>query len=166
MVGGLMNRLLTFVYKLDISFHFVSGVVLAIMMLVTLTDITMRAFGKPLIGGIEIICFAGAVLVGFALPYSSWKGSHIYVDMLTAKISPRSQIFLGFFTKSIGALLFLFLGINFILYGFNLIRTGEVSPGFRIPYYPISFGLALASFLESLTLLCDVLKIAGGKGHE
>jgi hypothetical protein len=72
---------------------------------------------------------------------------------------------MGFITTSVGLLLFIFIGINFILYGLTLMKTGEVSAGLRIPYYPITFGLALSCFLESLTLLADLVKLSGGR-HE
>jgi TRAP-type C4-dicarboxylate transport system permease small subunit len=158
-VEDVMKRLMTLVYKLDLSFQVISGVVLAFMMLVTLADIIMRAFGKPIVGGIELICFAGAVAIGFALPYSSYKKAHIYVDFLLEKLSLRSRTTLQVITKCVGVLLFLFIGYNFVLYGFDLIKTGEVSAGLRLPYYPITFGLAVSCFLESLTLLCDVMKL-------
>lgn len=159
-----MKRLIAGIEKLDIFFISISGLVLAFMMGVTLADVIMRTFGKPIVGSIEIITFSGAVVVGFAIPYTSRKKSHIYVDFLTARLSPRSQRNWELFTKSAGILLFLFIGYNFIIYGLDLKRTGEVSPGFKIPFYPIPFGLAVASFLESLTLLCDVYEgFIGGK---
>ena len=151
-----MKRLKAVVYKLDLSFNVIAGAILAFMMLVTLFDVTMRQFKKPLIGGVELISFAGAVVIGFALPYSTWKKTHIFVDLLIEKLSPRPRAVLNAFTRSVSILLFLFIGYNFILYGFDLIKTGEVSAGFRLPYYPITFGLALSCFLEALTLFVDL----------
>jgi TRAP-type C4-dicarboxylate transport system permease small subunit len=87
---------------------------------------------------------------------------HVFVDLLTAKLTPRLQVILKAFTKSIGLLFFVFVSYNFIRYGLTLMKTGEVSPSFRIPYYPITFGLATSCFLESLTLLCDLLKLVRG----
>jgi len=158
-----MKRLKAVIYKLDVSFCSVAGAVLAFMMLVTLFDVIMRQFGKPLIGGVEIISFAGAVVIGFALPYSTWKKAHVFVDLLTEKLSQRPRAVLKAITRSVSILLFLFIGYNFILYGFDLIRTGEVSAGFRLPYYPITFGLALSCFLEALTLFYDLIDERKGK---
>ena len=70
---------------------------------------------------------------------------------------------MGFITRSAGFVLFIFMGVNFILYGLTLMKTGELSAGLRIPYYPITFGLALSCFLESLTLLADLAKLLGGR---
>jgi TRAP-type C4-dicarboxylate transport system permease small subunit len=158
-----MKRLIAGIEQLDIFFISISGVVLAFMMVVTLADVIMRTLGKPIVGSIEIITFSGAVVVGFSIPYTSWKKSHVYVDFLIERLSPFPKRIMQSATLSAGILLFLFIGYNFILYGLDLKRTGEVSPGLKIPFYPIPFGLAVASFLESLTLFCQLTtEIKGG----
>ena len=161
-----MKRLITLVYRLDLSSQVVAGLGLAFMMVVTLVDIFMRILGKPIMGAIELICFSGAIVVGFSIPYASWMKSHVYVDLLENKLSRRARTGLQFFNKVVGVLLFLFIGYNFILYGLTLRQTGEVSPGLKIPYYPITFGLAVSCFLESLTLFCDLLKLFRGSENE
>lgn len=161
-----MKRLTTFVRKVDISFEVVAGVVLAFMMIVTLSDVIMRAFGHPILGTVEIITFSGAIVIGFSLPYSSFMKTHVIVDLLTERLSPRAKAALGAVTKSMGLLFFVFVGYNFILFGLSLMKTGEVSPSFKIPYYPITFGLAVSCFLESFTLLLDMLKLLAGGQDE
>lgn len=161
-----MKRFLKVVYTLDLSLQVVAGLGLAFMMVVTVIDVVMRALGRPIIGAIELICFSGAIVVGFAIPYSSWMKAHVYVDMLEEKLSKKAQIGLKLVTRLIGILLFLFLGYNFILYGLSLKDSGEVSAGLKIPYYPITFGLAVSCFMESLTLFTDLLKLFQGEVHE
>ena len=161
-----MKRFLNVVYTLDLSLHVVAGLGLAFMMAVTLMDVTMRALGKPIIGAIELICFSGAIVVGFSIPYSSWMKAHVYVDLLEGKLSKRGRLFLILITKTIGIVLFLFISYNFILYGISLKQSGEVSAGLKIPYYPITFGLAVSCFMESLTLFAELLKLFRGEAHE
>ena len=161
-----MKRFLKVVYTLDLSLQVVAGLGLAFMMAVTLADVTMRVLGKPIIGAIELICFSGAIVVGFAIPYSSWMKAHVYVDMLEDRLPNPVRTGLQLFNKSVGVLLFLFIGYNFILYGLTLKQTGEVSAGLKIPYYPITFGLAVSCFMESLTLFCDLLKLFKGNEDE
>jgi TRAP-type C4-dicarboxylate transport system permease small subunit len=156
-----MKLFLTAVYKVDISFQVVAGIGLAFMMAMTIADITMRALGRPIVGSIELISFSGAVIIGFAAPYSSWMQSHVIVDFLVERLSPRARRSMELITKFVGLVLFLFMGVNFILYSLTLMKTGEVSAGLRIPYYPITFGLALSCFLESLTLFADLMKVSG-----
>jgi TRAP-type C4-dicarboxylate transport system permease small subunit len=144
------------IYKIDILFQVIAGIGMVFMMAVTLLDIIMRALEKPIIGAVEIVSFTGAIIIGFALPYSSWKGAHVFVDLGVDRLPPRCKRIMRFSTKLAGSILFIFIGINFILYGITLMKTGEISPSFRIPYYPITFGLALACFVESLTLLTQL----------
>lgn len=161
-----MKRFLKIVYTLDLSLHVVAGLGLAFMMGVTIVDITMRALGKPIIGAIELICFSGAIVVGFSIPYSSWMKAHVYVDLLEQKVSKRCRLVLALATRLIGIVLFLFISYNFVLYGLSLKQTGEVSPGLKLPFYPITFGLAVSCFMESLTLFSDLLKLVQEEPHE
>jgi TRAP-type C4-dicarboxylate transport system permease small subunit len=161
-----MKRFGSIVYRLDISFHVMAGVVLAFMLVFTVGDVIMRSLGKPIVGSIEAITFSGAIVACFAIPYSSWKKSHIYVDLLTQKLGGKPLKLLKVMTRSIGILLFLFISYNFIIYGLTLMKTGEVSAGFKIPYYPLTFLLAAGCFLESLTLVVDLLKLVMGGENE
>lgn len=159
-----MKRFLAIVYKTDIGFHVTSGIMLAFILCLTLLDVIVRNLGHPIVGSVEIISFGGSVVVGFAIPYASWKKSHVYVDMLVDKLSPGKQLLLNAITRCMGIALFIFVGINFIIYGLDLIRTGEVSASFRLPYYPIAFGLSLSCFLESITLFADFVRTIKGGG--
>lgn len=158
-----MKRLAAVINKLSISFEVVAGSCLAFMVLVTLYDVIARQFGHPLIGGVELISFGGAVVIGFALPYAQLKKANIYVDLLVEKLSKTAQIRFRTVTSTIAIILFLFIGYNFIIYGLDLIRTGEVSAGFRLPYYPITFGLALASFLQATAMFSNLMHERRGK---
>jgi TRAP-type C4-dicarboxylate transport system permease small subunit len=161
-----MKRFLGAVLRIDITFHAIAGSVLAFMMVVTLLDIIMRNLGRPIVGSMEIISFCGSVVVGFAIPYTSWKKAHVYVDFLLIKLSPGNRRIMEIITRCMGIALFAFIGYNFILYGFDLIKTKEVSPSFKLPYYPIPFGLSLSCFLQCLTLIADLLKtVQGGKNE-
>ena len=161
-----MKRFLKVVYSLDLSLQVVAGLGLAFMMVVTVIDVTMRVLGHPIIGAIELICFSGAIVVGFSIPYSSWMKAHVYVDMLEEKLSARMLKTFRVVTRFIGIVLFLFISYNFILYGQSLKTSGEVSAGLKIPFYPITYGLALSCFMESLTLLTDLIKLFQGENHE
>lgn len=152
-----MEKLKKTVLAADYTLFVVAGLGLAVMMLVTLTDVVMRYLGRPIVGGMEIVSFSSAVVIGFAIPYTSWTKGHIVVDFLTEMLSPKSVRILRIITRCMGIALFLFAGYNFIVYGLDLMKSKEVTPGFRIPYYPITFGLAVSCFLQSMTLVCDLL---------
>ena len=161
-----MKQFFKIVFITDLSFHFISGIVLALMMMVTLADVIARNMGYPIVGTMEIIQFSGAVVIGFSIPYASWKKSHIYVDMIVNNLSPKKKMILNGITRLMGMALFVFIGINFIVYGLDLMRTGEVSASFRLPYYPIAFGLSLSCFLQTLTLLAEFFRPMNGGDNE
>lgn len=161
-----MKRFLGAVLRIDMTFHTVAGLGLAFMMVVTMLDIIMRNLGSPIVGSMEIISFCGSVVIGFAIPYTSWKKAHVYVDFLIVKLGPDNRRIMEIVTRCMGIALFAFIGYNFILYGLDLRRTQEVSPSFKLPYYPIPFGLSLSCFLQCLTLIADLVKTVQGGKHE
>ena len=65
-----MNAWSAFERKMCRFLLLISGLTLAFMLVFTLTDVIMRAFGKPIVGDYEVISFLGAVVVGFAIPYT------------------------------------------------------------------------------------------------
>ena len=152
-----MQKFIRAVVTADYALFWVGGLGLTFMMLVTLTDVVMRYMGKPIFGSMELVCFTSAVVIGFAIPYTSWTKGHIIVDFMLEMLSPGTVRIFQIVTRLMAIVLFLFAGYNFILYSFDLMKSGEVSPGFRIPYYPITFGLALSCFFQVLTLFCDLL---------
>jgi TRAP-type C4-dicarboxylate transport system permease small subunit len=158
-----MQRFIRAVVTADYALFWVGGLGLAFMMLVTLTDVVMRYIGRPIFGSMEIVCFTSAIVIGFAIPYTQWTKGHIIVDFLLDMLSPRAVRIFQIVTRIMGIVLFLFAGYNFIDYSLDVMKSREVTPGFRIPYYPITFGLAAASFLQVITLFCDLLNTIWGE---
>jgi hypothetical protein len=62
-----------------------------------------------------------------------------------------------------GIWLFIMIGWNLIRYGMDLKKAGEVSPTLTLPFYPVAYGLGICCFIQCLVLMCDILKILGGK---
>ncbi len=60
----------------------VGGVVLSLMMLITVADVILRFFGKPITGTYELVFLAGAVVIGCAIPQTSWQEVHVNVDFV------------------------------------------------------------------------------------
>ena len=137
----------------------ISGLTLAFMLLFTLADVMMRAFGKPIVGDFEVISFLGAVVVGFAIPYTTLLKAHVIVDFLIEKLPKNVGDGMQVATRIIGIALFLWMGWNFVDMSLDLIKSNEVTPVFRLPYYPITFGLAFSCLVECFILFSEILKI-------
>ncbi len=158
-----MNGRSSFERKLCRSLLLISGLTLAFMLLFTLTDVVMRAFGKPIVGDFEIISFLGAVVVGFAIPYTTLLKGHIIVDFLIEKLPRNVRDGMQVATRIIGIALFLWISWNFVDMSLDLIKSKEVTPVFRLPYYPISFGLAFCCIAQCFTLFSQIMKIVRGR---
>ena len=86
-----MKRLMAAVVKGDIVLYSIAGTVLAFMIILTLCDVILRNFGHPITGSMEIIQYGGSIVFGFSIPYATWIGAQVIVDLITQKLNPRNQ---------------------------------------------------------------------------
>ncbi len=140
----------------------IAGVALTFIILLTLADVVLRAFGWPILGTYEIVAMAGGVVIGFIAPFTSWVRGHIFMDFLIEKLSPGTKKTFDIVTRCVGICLFLMISWNVFKIGRNFYSVDEVSLTLQIPLYPIAFGVAFCFFVLSLVLFCDILKIAEG----
>jgi len=142
----------------------VAEVTLAFMLVFTLADVLMRTLtGRPMVGDYEIISFLGAVVVGFSLPHTSSLRGHVYVDFLLEKLPRRPRGMMEVSTRVVSIALFLWISWNFVIMSIDLMKSKEVTPVFRLPFYPISLGLALCCIVQCVTFVAQIARIAGGK---
>jgi TRAP-type C4-dicarboxylate transport system permease small subunit len=143
--------------------NFIGGISLSFIMSVTVADIILRFFRMPIVGTYELVAFSGAVVIGFSVPLTSWVKGHVYVDFLISRFSQKTRNVFNIGTRLLGIWLFIMIGWNLIKYGMDLYRSGEVSPTLQVPFYPVAYGVGICCFIQCLVLLCDILKISGGK---
>jgi TRAP-type C4-dicarboxylate transport system permease small subunit len=136
-----------------------AGVVLFLMMMLTVVDVIMRLFGTAILGTYELVAVSGAIVVGFAVPQTSWGRGHVYVDFLIENRSDALKNTVFIITRILGICLFSLLSFYLLKKGFHLYKTGEVSLTLHIPYYPAAYGLSFCFFVECFALIADILKI-------
>lgn len=158
-----MRSLLKIVFGVSITTQVIAGVTLALMLILTISEVILRAFGKPILGCWEITSFMGGVVIGFAIPYTSWVRGHVYVDFLVNRFSMRKRGIIHAVTRCMGILLFLLMGWNFVSMGMDLQTAKQVSMTLRLPYYPIAYGIGFSCFIQCVLLFSDILKIQGGE---
>lgn len=158
-----MTRFFTAVLAISRWFHGIAGLSLVFLMLLTCLDVILRWCGCPVPGTYELVGFAGAVTIGFAMPFTSWGRGHVYVDALLMRLPPAARMACRIATRLLSCGLFLLLGWNLVGFGMDLRASGEVSPTLEMRYYPVVFGLAVAAGLQGVVLLCDVAKIFRGE---
>jgi TRAP-type C4-dicarboxylate transport system permease small subunit len=158
-----MNSFPGIIFRLSKWTNGIAGIVLPIMMLITVADVILRSFGKPLVGAFELVAYMGALIIGFSIPFTSWARGHIYVDFFVQKLSPLSRKILNTVTRLLGIALFLLTGWNLIKMGLDLSRSGEVSLTLQMPFYFVVYAVGICCLIQCLVLLADILKVFEGK---
>lgn len=156
---GFLNQVFRFARFLNI----IAGITLTFMMLLTVSDVILRFMRRPIVGTYELVAFSGAVVIGFALPYTSWLRGHIFVDFIISRFPKMVRNIFNIATRLLVICLFLLIGWNLFLYGRDLYRSGEVSLTLQMPFYPVAYGIGVCCLIQSLVLFCDILKVVEGK---
>jgi len=144
-------------------FNIIAGISLTFLMLLTITDVILRGFKSPVPGTYEVVAFAGAVVIGFSMPMTSWLRAHIFVDFFILRFSQKIRNIFNIATRCIVLVLFFLIGWNMIKYAMDLQKSGEVSLTLQMPFYPVAYGVGVCCFIQCLVMVCDIVKISGGK---
>ncbi len=158
-----MARILSIVLRIGNAMHVLAGVSLMFLMGLTLLDVLLRAYGMPIPGTYELVGYAGGIAIGCAMPITSWKRAHVYVDTFLAWAPRRARIAVHTTTRIVGACLFGVLAWNLVRFGLDLRASGEVSLTLELRFYPFVFGLAAASVLQAIVLLCHIDMVRRGE---
>jgi TRAP-type C4-dicarboxylate transport system permease small subunit len=146
--------------------NIIAGISLTFLMLLTIADVILRGFKRPVVGTYELVAFAGAVAIGFSMPLTSWLRGHIFVDFFILKFSQRVRNIFNIASRGVVIILFFLIGWNLIKYGMDLQKSGEVSLTLQMPFYPFAYGIGICCFVQCLVMVCDIVKISGGKFDE
>jgi TRAP-type C4-dicarboxylate transport system permease small subunit len=153
--------------KLSSFMNLVGGTVLFSMMLLTVSDVILRCFGRPIVGTYELVSVGGAIIIGFAIPQATCDNAHVTMDFLIQNRGRNTRRNVFIFARSLAILLFILLGWHLILKGNHLLRGGDISMTLGIPAHLITFTLALCCFVEAFVLAVDGLaKLRVGESHE
>jgi TRAP-type C4-dicarboxylate transport system permease small subunit len=142
--------------------YWIAGTALTGIMFLTVADVFLRLFKRPILGTYEIVSLLGAVVIGFAIPQTSIDRGQVLMDFLTGRFSSPVQQVLHVLTRLLGIVVFVIIGWNLMVMGNDLRQTGQVSLTLRIPEYPVAYGVGFCCFIECLVLLSELIK---GKGE-
>lgn len=139
-------------------FDRVAQVALAIMMLVVVANILLRAVWQSLPGTYEIAGYLGAVAIGFALAFCAVKGRFVAITIVVERLPRRTQAIIGSIIDIMSVGLFMVAGWYCGKLATDLWHAGELSPTLKFPFFPLLYALAFCCLLLSLVLLVNVLK--------
>jgi TRAP-type C4-dicarboxylate transport system permease small subunit len=158
-----MDTAMAYVEKLGKWMQAVSGIALTGLMLLTTIDVILRTFGHPIIGTYEMVGLGGAMVLGFAMPITSWVRGHIFVDTFYLKWPKAVQAGATIATRTLSIVLFVLIGWNLYRLGYDIYLAGEVTLTRHIPFYPVAYALAFCCLVQALVLVCEIVKVIGGR---
>jgi TRAP-type C4-dicarboxylate transport system permease small subunit len=139
--------------------YVVAGLALSAMMFLTVADVILRIFKRPIVGTYEIVGLLGAVVVGFAIPQTSRLKGHVIMDFLTGTLSPGWQRILGILTRLLAIALFAIIAWQIIGLGNDFRRGDEGTLTLHWPTFPIAYGIGVCCIIECLVLLLQLFEI-------
>ncbi len=161
-----MEVLMNSVKRLSAWMNTFGGIMLFLMMMLTVVDVILRFFGKPITGTYELVAMAGATVVAFAIPQTSWDNAHIYVDFLLENRSNVTKKIFQVITRLLGVILFILLAWFLFEKANHLYRSGDVSLTLHIPYYPVAYGLAFCGLVQAIVLILQIVALFQGGDHK
>lgn len=132
-----------------------ASIVLAAMMLLTVADVGLRwIFNYPIIGTTEITESMMACIAFFALAWCAAEKSHLKVDLVVDRFSPRVQAVLDSLTTLAGLCMVALIAWRSFLEGMAVQEMNLISSLIKIPAYPFYYVIAAGS-----VMLCVVMAI-------
>ncbi len=160
----MLSKLEGFIVYLSKILSIIAGIALTIMMLLTVVDVCLRAFGAPIIGTYEIVGLLLALVIGFAIPQVSLDRGHVYMEILINMVSSKmNKAILNTFTRILCIILFILIGYNLFGVGNEFKMSGEVSPTIKLPFFPMAYGIGVCCIIECFVFVIDIYKIWRGR---
>ncbi|MFH1114757.1 MAG: TRAP transporter small permease [Pseudomonadota bacterium] len=156
-----MKTFLTTLDRAGSWMNVLGGTVLVSMMLLTAADVLLRLLGRPITGTYELVALGGALVVAFAMPQATRENANVAVEFFVEGRSRQIKEAMFVFAKVLGTVLFALLGWFLCQKASDLYRDGFVTSTLKFPFYPVAYGLSFCCFVESLTLLGQIVRRLG-----
>jgi TRAP-type C4-dicarboxylate transport system permease small subunit len=144
----------------------IAGWSLVGMMLLTVADVILRSFRKPILGTYEIVGLLGALVIAFAMPHTMLQRGHVAVEILVSRLSPPARSLINLITRILSTFLFALIAWVCIQYGNELRTAGEVSMTLRLPFYPVLYAIALAAGVVCLVVVSTLVRSMAKRREE
>jgi TRAP-type C4-dicarboxylate transport system permease small subunit len=145
-------------HALNKIFMVIGSVAVMFLMSLATSNVVLRIFGYPYRGTYELVSFAGAIVIAFALGYSQQRRDHIVVDILSEKFPKKLIRVLDSINYFVSMVFFAIVTWQIYVWGMKTMRGGEVMETLKVIYHPFIFGVAAGFAALSLALMVDFLK--------
>ncbi len=153
-----MKALIAFETFVNRALAAVAGIALIAMMLFTVADMVLRAFGHPVAGSYEVIGWLSAVAMALALGYAQLHKGHVAIDLVVERLRPRTKAAVEALTTLASLLLFVAVAWYVASYGLVLHESGSLSETLKAIVYPWVYVVAIGCGGLALALLADFLR--------
>ncbi len=138
--------------------YLIAGVTMVSSVLLTVSDVILRTFKRPILGTYELVGVFAAIMVGFALPETSRVRGHVFMDLAAERLpSSVSKVF-SVLSRILGIAFFLSVSWYLWIMGNDYLATGETSTTLQIPLYPVAYALAICCIVECLVLFVEMFE--------
>lgn len=141
----------------------VAAVALTSIMLLTVADVVLRFFRRPILGTYELVGFMSAWAIAFAIPQTSLDKGHVQMDFLTQKLPAWINRVLVPLTRLVGVGTFALVAYNLYGMGNDLRASGDVTPLRLLPLFPLAYGIGFACLVECLVLTAGLFGDSGAQ---
>lgn len=148
----------TAVKALVLAMTAVAGAGVLAMMCVTVADVVLRAFRRPLTGAFDIVSIAGAVVLACSLPYTTAVKGHVAIEFFFHKLGRKGRIAVDALTRLVACAFFGMLCRQAVLYGRGLRASGEVTPTLQVPKFWVAYVVALSCAATMLVIVGHILR--------
>ncbi len=136
----------------------IAGIALIAMMLFTVADMVLRAFGHPVAGSYEVIGWLSAVAMALALGYAQLHKGHVAIDLVVERLRPRARAVVEILNALAALLLFAAVAWYVARYGVVLHQSGSLSETLKAIVYPWVYVVAIGCGGLALALLADFVR--------
>ena len=137
-------------------FHSIGIGVLAVMMLLTASDVALRyVFNRPISGSFELTEYMMAIVIAFGLAYCAVAKGHVRVGLVVDRFPQRAQAIIDSVTGLLGLGLFSVITWQCVLQVKIQFDSGLTSAVLFIPAFPFVAVVAFGSAMLCLVILAD-----------
>ncbi len=155
-IADSLNR---FIHPAARLLHSAGVSVLAILMVLTASDVTLRyVFNRPIVGSYDLTEYMMAIVVSFGLAYCAFFKGHVRVDLIISHFPQRLQATIDSITGLFGVILFSLITWQSFEYMALLFDSGLKSTVLLIPRFPFAGLVCLGSAFLAIVLLANFLE--------
>ena len=145
--------------KISMGIEWVGLLAIVFMMLITTIDVLgTKLFLLPVFGSLDMMMLAQLLAMSFAASATLIVGLHVKVEFFIPLLPQRIQVVVECLVYLLAFLLFAVITWRLVAYSYDLQIKGEVTSTASIPFFPFSYGAAIACVPVCLVYLCYFLK--------